>query len=61
MVAESLQQNSNKEEQDTASDAPDFMLEEEEVEDPTPGTKVCTFPPIANTNDIVAKSFPPYL
>ncbi|CAI8619034.1 unnamed protein product [Vicia faba] len=39
MVAESLQQNSNKEEQDTASDAPDFMLEEEEVEDPTPGTK----------------------
>ncbi|CAK8578869.1 unnamed protein product [Lathyrus sativus] len=38
LVAESLQQTSNKVEQDTASDdAPDFMLGEE-VEDPTPGT-----------------------
>ncbi|KAL5053376.1 hypothetical protein RYX36_034058 [Vicia faba] len=31
--------NNHATEQDTASDAPDFMLEEEEVEDPTPGTK----------------------
>ncbi|KAI5384343.1 transcription factor TFIIIB component B'' isoform X3 [Lathyrus oleraceus] len=38
LVAESLQQTSNKVEQDTASDdAPDFMPGEE-VEDPTPGT-----------------------
>ncbi|XP_058731441.1 uncharacterized protein LOC131603183 [Vicia villosa] len=36
-VAESLQQTSNKEEQDTESDAPD-VAPGEEVEDPTPGT-----------------------
>jgi hypothetical protein len=44
LLAEKLGQTSNKAEQDTARDDPDFMPgEEEEVEEPTPGTNVCTF------------------
>ncbi|WJX53606.1 hypothetical protein P8452_39581 [Trifolium repens] len=38
LLAEKLGQTSNKAEQDTARDDPDFMPGEEEVEEPTPGT-----------------------
>jgi hypothetical protein len=47
LLAEKLRQTSNKVEQDTARDAPDFMpAGEEEVEELIPGTGtniVCTF------------------